>query len=450
MSSDPRILDERYVRPKHDFAYKELDNPSVPPDEPPFHCVKIREDWLPIILGALYRLTFEDTYKGEPADQALASQRGHEVLQQFAEGVMCAVYQDLRENDCVLEGLTEGGTWEEIMDVKACVTQTCDCPGTGLSEEEKGEPTGEEEIIHPTGNCDPDKLYGVCRAIVDWFDTGIVQLLDTIEVGTNLFELIAAILDNFPGFENMPGTVLLEYVTWLQDTLKENYSASFTPVLRDKIICDLFCLFIDTCSAPSISDVTQYYQDQVVSGGNPFIPVTGFEDWVEALVAGEYTGDQTVYAAHLSYLAVFQIGRFFGNRSGVRSWQQTVALGALNPSADWQVLCTQCNPWVLVPRTWGIVTENEWHNYHVEATVQSLNAHRVKIGANDGGNFVVLYFAITSGTVTTWINEFPDGTTTGSPPVVGECYSQIEGLRPNGTFEFDIIVARDEECAQEG
>ena len=116
--------------PNYDTFFRPVDAPGSDPLDPDYVCVRFNEDWLPYVLGALARLEFEDTWKGDPAAQSEAIGHARNLIAIFASATKSGCFEgvdDMRLRQkpgepCVLQASYDGGdSWSDVFDYAACM-----------------------------------------------------------------------------------------------------------------------------------------------------------------------------------------------------------------------------------------------------------------------------------------------------------------------------------------
>lgn len=100
--------------------------PATFHDEAPYICLRLNEEWIPLILGALHVLVWEDLYSGSEAEKQHAAREAGNLLASVAQGNMdCAgdemILRQNTINPCLLEYSVDGGsTWQPAFDYSLC------------------------------------------------------------------------------------------------------------------------------------------------------------------------------------------------------------------------------------------------------------------------------------------------------------------------------------------
>jgi hypothetical protein len=105
----------------------EIPSPGVAYDAAPYHCLKISEAWVPIVIGALNALTYECDYVVDEAGQIFAANEAKMLILAVIHGNIACVEDImylLRQSPgdpCVLEQSTDNGlSWTTAFDYRRC------------------------------------------------------------------------------------------------------------------------------------------------------------------------------------------------------------------------------------------------------------------------------------------------------------------------------------------
>jgi hypothetical protein len=188
--------------------------------------------------------------------------------------------------------------------------------------------------------CPNDVVWASVSNLVDYLDQAVVDLFEIIETATNVLEIVTEWADNVPFLGQFMASAL-DYITWIQDSVKDSYLANVTTDLLNTYKCELFCLYkSNNCQGLSLDHLVNYFLGKI--GGDIGETV---EDLVTFLITGAWVGDQIVAATMLSIVGFMRLDDgigFITIPNGYYSLQTIMALGANNPDADWSILCDEC------------------------------------------------------------------------------------------------------------
>jgi hypothetical protein len=168
------------------------------------------------------------------------------------------------------------------------------------------------------------KNMAVARSIVQSINVAITDWLEVIELITNPAELATEISDNVEGLSYVVGTSL-EIAAWVQDTVAEFYSASYTESAEDEIACAIFCALEDNCTL-SFQELIDIYADlagEIIPDQDDLYAMVEF-----FITLGASIDTTTVAIIHLFVLHMMRFGGAFGwsgigsFESDIRAWVQ--------------------------------------------------------------------------------------------------------------------------------
>jgi hypothetical protein len=194
------------------------------------------------------------------------------------------------------------------------------------------------------GSCDSDSLYGYCKALWLYIHRQNVDLLEQLNEATNQAEQIDTLLQFIPGFEQIPISDFLSWITNLGEYNLDAYNASYTAQIEQEIICELFCIATEDCTL-----TMQNVWDTLLAkfGGFNF-PTLGasFLELVMFMVTGNYPNDRIVYLWSLVQLGIVFVGAEFFNIDTVTQYGLQARAG--DPDNDWELFCTTCQRSILI------------------------------------------------------------------------------------------------------
>lgn len=193
-------------------------------------------------------------------------------------------------------------------------------------------------LIPGTEGCSNNQIWGAVSNFVDWMNLNNVDFLEKFEVLTNPIENLSNLLDSVGGVDvTVFGSALTEWINFIQDSLKENYDASYTTAYRNSVACDLYCISLVDCDL-SLDDALTYFMGRIGSISLPETLLDGVVYWV----TGVWTGTQFCDVMMAMQLAAFKFGNTFIGLLGMPSVQGALRLGYDQPTDDWVTLCEVC------------------------------------------------------------------------------------------------------------
>lgn len=181
--------------------------------------------------------------------------------------------------------------------------------------------------------CTEPHLMAISRGLVRELNESTEDLLEIIEIITNPVELTEIVADQIP-----VAGMSIAFVAWIQDTLAETYTASYTQAVEDEIACALFCEAIDDCDL-SLDDMIAVYQslmDEIVPPDN-VNDVVSLLEWAAGL--GLTVTTATVAAFHYLLLQLLRFGAGIEGFEGMTSLKSTI----LSLASEQDFSYTECD-----------------------------------------------------------------------------------------------------------
>lgn len=207
--------------------------------------------------------------------------------------------------------------------------------------------------------CNNDILYGQCLQLVEYLDEENRQLLQVIEVGTNILELTAQLIGNLRNAKSATVTAVLTFITFVQNSIADNYEAQITTEYLEKRACDLFCFAQANDCQIITENLFTIWQQRL----NATVTIDSlFNETIDFLVSGIWTGTEIadfMFFAQLGFRS--QIGQYLGEIA-YADIDLRLRVYSNDPNPDWLTLCTDC------PQPWEYnsdfdVTANDWIPY---------------------------------------------------------------------------------------
>lgn len=189
-------------------------------------------------------------------------------------------------------------------------------------------------------DCNLPSLWGAEIIFLRWLDKNNIDFLENIEVLTNPIENLSEVLTAFAGVDpTIFGSALLKWVSFIQDSLKENYDAQWTTAYENEVACGLFCLAQENGCELSLEDVFLYFFERLGAINLPETLLDGVVFWT----TGIWTGTNFCDVMMTMQLAAFYYGNKFLDLLGVGQIAAAMQLGLDQPNDDYLVLCEDCN-----------------------------------------------------------------------------------------------------------
>lgn len=224
--------------------------------------------------------------------------------------------------------------------------------------------------------CDLDILWAQCLAIVQFTNRAIVDVLEKVEVATNVNELVDVIGD-IPGLSVIDKLLGPEAVTkainYFQEAILEGYSAQYTETVENEITCQLFCICRDDCII-SVDRVFSLFQSRLSS----LIPENPGDllDLIELVAGVDFDGTEVVDICFYFAWGAAKLGEIlFGETISLNTLQTLLSLAVDDASSDWTTLCATCpDVPVSINLYWPDVDETVNYTLGVEYVLTSRNA----------------------------------------------------------------------------
>lgn len=201
---------------------------------------------------------------------------------------------------------------------------------------------------HNVVQCEDDKLYGGIIAAIQYTDRIIVDILEKLAAGTNIFERVALLFEGTPILGLLPIDDAINAVSIFADTTLEQYQAAWTLQAETDLACEIYCLIDDNEDCKFNSEIMT---DALWSLAQ-LTPLATLELAWEAIAQGTYTGARLAYVFFLTTLLPAKFEDFiFGTNSSATSLIAAFENGAANASDSGWNTCA-------CPQTWTSIIED--------------------------------------------------------------------------------------------
>lgn len=291
----------------------------------PLLCFSVNEQWVGHIIGVLSALDQPDAWVGNADEIEDARQQVRKLIGSIGE---CILIEDCGDvADCIESG--SGGITEAMTNAQAGV-------GSIVAQNVAGGTSA-------TGsNCTNDIIWGGVSELVNYLITKANDALEIIEVATNFLDLLAEWGSAFPLISTITAPIV-GYLSWLQETIAENFSAQVTTEYIDSVRCDLFCLWLEKCpDGMTWNDIAIYFGERL--GGWEELP-NDIIDFLTFMTLGVWDGDDIADVMLFGMVGMQVLDSRaipFINIPGLYTLDTVFALGANNPDNDWSILCDEC------------------------------------------------------------------------------------------------------------
>lgn len=195
--------------------------------------------------------------------------------------------------------------------------------------------------------CNLDVLWAQCLAIAVTTNQAIMDVLEKVEVETNVVELATDLFSSVPlvaTVKNIAGIDgVLALINYFQDSVAEEYAAQYTTTpggVQDTIACALFCACRGDCVV-SIDRIVGVLNDRLAVYTSP-PSLAGLQDFIAAIAGVDIDTTFVVdMAFYVAWGAVHVANFLFGGRFD-DVLQIVLALAVNDANDDWIILCTDC------------------------------------------------------------------------------------------------------------
>lgn len=336
----------------------------IPPDvgifDEPTRCYQINKEWAKIVMGLVSWLTEIAPWR----DATDESYPAIDEISKFLVGDNCMEFE-LRQSptdDCLLEQTTDGGTtWTTAFDFSLCLTAQLapiNSTITTLYQQqlinngfvpETSTPSDyyTPEYLQDLGvqadTCDTagkDKIYGAVDQLVRYIHTVNVDFLQELSQAANVPQQVERFVAAVPGVGILPFDELIGYTAFLVDELLAEYNATADETLLQTVICDLFCIAVNSGCRFDSNDVYNYFAGKV----SPTFSnsTTTLANLIQFAITGTFAGDDYFYFLCYFQLAVAGLKQKFMGIQGVETYALQMAAGFNSPDNDWFIFCISC------------------------------------------------------------------------------------------------------------
>lgn len=326
----------------------------------PTRCFVVNQEWWSHIAGMVHLLADVVSWKDAEDDDYFAIT---EILR-FMQGVECMDFS-LRQNpadDCILQQTTDGGTtWTTAFNFALCLTAQLSTISTQLSAIEtqniinSGYSTSETtvsdaytaeelqdfgvqaDVCNTSGK---DAIYGAISQLVRYINDKNVDFLQNVGQAANLAAQVERGISAIPVIGLLPADEAAGYISFIVEELSEEYLATVDEELLQSVICDLFCIAVNSDCHLDFNDVFNYFAGKV---SPTFSNVsTTFLNLVQFAFTGTFSGDDYFYfMCYFQLLIAGQAQRFL-DIPNVQAYAQQAAAGFNSPDNDWSIFCLDC------------------------------------------------------------------------------------------------------------
>lgn len=435
------------------MPYTGYPTPDLPVGEQTFRCIQVTvpdsigDVFVSVLLGQYAEMKKEwywvQTGTMSPEEAADLAAQGLALTD--ADGENCMSCETMI--DCIENNPDVGQALYEYLVNNGYGTGSSEAQATPVS------PAISGMNLLPSGyTCDDDHLFGMARFIVQNLHDGTLQLLQQLELATNQAELLGVMVDNVE-VASYIGSVL-EFVTWIQDQFIEYYDAAWSTTVDDTLSCMVYCTIKGDCEVTIDKLITAYGQAVTESFSLPLAldVVDDLWDWIDGLDYETAAAVAVVGSFHWSVLQMLRFGSSaIAYTSGIRTFQQIIALAANDTDSDWNVLCDDC------PTPYPLIVIGAPCSGGVFGTVEQLSVDTWRVRGTLNGSVYAAVFsdafnrAVTVVSTTATVNVTDTQVQTNIPPsctvvLNGGGISSLNGstgttfIIGRGATNFDVTV----------
>lgn len=203
--------------------------------------------------------------------------------------------------------------------------------------------------------CDLDILWSQCLGIVQNTNLAIVDVLQKVEVSSNVVELANSLVQSVPLLGTAKDVLgisgAIDMINYYQEAVLEGYSAQYTETpggVRDQLACAIFCACKADCQI-TIDRVVGVLQERLSVYVAP-PSLEGFVNFVETLAGINQDTTFVVDLAFFTAWGLIKVANFFFGQRFNDTLDVIVALMADEPNNDWEILCEDCPE----PEAWQV------------------------------------------------------------------------------------------------
>ena len=340
--------------------------PEVGIFDAPVRCFRVNQEWWGLIAGQVHWLADVAAWQ-DAEDESYPPIL--EILK-FMQGVECADGSEpmLRQkptDDCILQQSLDGGeTWTDVFDFSLCLahqtttitdqlqvierqnitnsgyspTSTTTTGDNGAyTESELDEMSIEADVCDDSGK---DSVYGAVDRLVRYIHGKNEDFLQQITQAANISQQIDRAISATPVLGLLPADELIGYTGFIVDELSQEYNATVDEELLQSVICDLFCIAVNSDCMLSLNDISNYFAGKV----SPTFSnaTTTLLNLIQFSITGTFSGDDYFY-----YMCYFQLQIAFTKQrfldiQSADAYQMQAQAGFNSPDNDWEIFCTEC------------------------------------------------------------------------------------------------------------
>lgn len=334
--------------------------PEVGIFDSPTRCFIVNTEWWAHIAGMVHLLADVTAWQEAENEEYFAIR---EILK-FMQGMECMDFQ-LRQNptdDCLLEQTTDGGeTWTTAFDFSLCLNPKIAILNSQLATIEiqnmvndgfsptqttifdNYPPEALADEFVAADVCDTggkDEIYGAIDRLVRYIHAVNVDFLQEISQAANVPEQASRFVSAVPGVGLLPFDELLTYTSFIVNELLAEYNATADETLLQTVICDLFCIAVNTGCVINLFDIYEYFKSK--TSPSLELATSTLANLVQFAITGTFSGDDYFYFLCFFQLSMVALKSRFLATQATSIYAQQLAAGFNSPDNDWEIFCVDC------------------------------------------------------------------------------------------------------------
>lgn len=200
------------------------------------------------------------------------------------------------------------------------------------------------DFVYATDGCDTadkDALYSGIREFVNYVHLNNIDSLQNItQAGANVAQQAERLISGVPVIGLLPFDEASSYAAFLIDELLDEYEATVDEELLQTVICDLFCIAVNSDCTFKYRDAIDYFGSKIPS--TPLDYASSIADIASFAATGTFTGDDYFYFMCVFQFIAVAISDHYFDTHGIDDYLLRVASGENSPDNDWTLLCDAC------------------------------------------------------------------------------------------------------------
>lgn len=300
-------------------------------------CIPNEIHYIAAFWGALQELGYQHNWQRDEAHTALpVSVKWNEIIADANERsngmpLMCFTCEEL---EACITPLLEAQSAEFAKMLALNKYGSDVVPGTPMTEEER-----EADLAEGTNpTCNLDIVCGQAGNLtLYWIDT-VLDILEKAEAATNTAEFLD-VVTQITGLDEASADVLTGYITFLQESINEGYSAAVTLTYQDEVTCAIYCKAKGTCTITPQMLYDVFKERIEATLGSPLPAFASLIDLFQFFYGVPMDSTLIPDVMHLIIAGGGILAQTFMGDVGVKPLQVLMGMWADEPSNDCSFLC---------------------------------------------------------------------------------------------------------------